>query len=181
MCARACTVLHSAVSSLIFTSRSPPWRAHYVLIASYVRYISSYFSSASHPPYTGSAAFMALYMPTPSAVALVAGDDDNDDLYFDAFTHLHVRRYQSLRAELVGGCATSGGGLQALHDKAHAGRSTKVARRVDVRSGGRTSGSACTHSHKLEASRVCVFLQDTCASLSALARVTAELQAAALA
>ena len=128
---------------------------------------------------------MALYLPTPAAVALVAGEDANDDLYFDAFTHLYVRRYDSRSTELVGGCATPGGitsrqlsrtRQQALHGKAHAGQGKVGHAAAVVPLGGRTSGSECTHNHRLDVSRVCMFLHEVCTSLSALAGAAADLR-----
>ena len=82
---------------------------------------------------TGASAFMALYMPTPSAVVYVPGDDRNDELYLDALSHLLVRRYDSTAAEKVGECTPGAEGQ-------HAG---------------------CEQRHRIDAERLCARLRTT--------------------
>ena len=76
---------------------------------------------------------MALYMPRPSAVVYVPGDDRNDELYLDALSHLLVRRYDSTAAEKVGECTPGAEGQ-------HAG---------------------CEQRHRIDAGRLCARLRTT--------------------
>jgi len=62
---------------------------------------------------SGAAAFMALFMPRPSAVVYVAGEDRNDLIYLDALTHLLLRRYEPLASELIGRCAVHNASVEA--------------------------------------------------------------------
>ena len=89
---------------------------------------------------TGASAFMALYMPTPSAVVYVPGDDRNDELYLDALSHLLVRRYDSNAAEKVGECTPGAEGQ-------HAG---------------------CEQRHRIDAERLCARLRTTWRDFAAM-------------
>ena len=89
---------------------------------------------------TGASSFMALYMPTPSAVVYVPGDDRNDELYLDALSHLLVRRYDSTAAEKVGECTPGAEGQ-------HAG---------------------CEQRHRIDAERLCARLRTTWRDFAAM-------------